>query len=87
MGEGKGDGFSCACGSELTGPADCPRTGDIDVLVLVEPRGVLTALLRFESEGDSLAGSGNNGPLFLFRRGRRKKVVVVDIVCVVVVCA
>jgi hypothetical protein len=65
----------------------CPRTGDIEVLPLVEARGVLAALLIFESEGESLAGNGNSGPLSLFRRGKRKKVVVVDIVWVVVVWA
>ena len=65
----------------------CPRTGDIEVLPLVEARGVLAALLIFEFEGESLAGSGNNGPLSLFRRGKRKKVVVVDMVWVVVVWA
>ena len=61
----------------------CPRTGDIDVLPLVEARGVLAALLIFEPEGESLAGNGNNGPLSLFRRVKRKMVVVVDIVVVV----
>ena len=65
----------------------CPRTGDIEVLPLVEARGVLAALLIFELEGESFAGNGNNGPLSLFRRGKRKKVVVVDIVWVVVVWA
>jgi len=65
----------------------CSRTGDIEVLPLVEARGVLAALLIFELEGESLAGNGNNGPLSLFRRGKRKKVVVVDIVWVVVVWA
>ena len=65
----------------------CPRTGDIEVLPLVEARGVLAALLIFELEGESLAGNGNSGPLSLFRRDKRKKVVVVDIVWVVVVWA
>ena len=87
MGEGKGNDCCCACGSESTDPVACPRTEDIDGLALEESRGVLAALFRFESEGESLAGNGNNGLLSFLRRGRRKKVVVVDIICVVVVCA
>ena len=35
----------------------------------------------------TLGGKGNSGPLSFFRRGKRKKVVVVDTVCVVVVVA
>ena len=34
-----------------------------------------------------MTGRGNKGPLFFLRRGKRKKVVVVDTVCVVVVVA
>lgn len=88
VGDGKGDGCSCAGWLGSVGTAMiCPRTGDIEVLPLVEARGVLAALLIFELEGESLAGNGNNGLLSLFRRGKRKKVVVVDIVWVVVVWA
>ena len=38
-----------------------------------------------ESGGGILTGSGNRGPLFFFRLGSRKNVVVVETVCVVVV--
>ena len=51
--------------------------GDSDGRPLVEIRGVL-AVER--SEVVTLGGKGNNGPLSFFRRGKRKKVVVVDTV-------
>lgn len=88
MGDGNGDDCSCEWTPRSAAIAfTWPRTSEIEVLPLVEARGVLAALLMFESEGESLAGSGNKGPLSFFLRGRRKNVVVVDIVCVVVVCA
>lgn len=52
----------------------------------MEARGVKVALW-VGSAGGILTGRGNKGPLFFLRRGKRKKVVVVDTVCVVVVVA
>lgn len=52
----------------------------------VEARGVKLTLWVGSAEG-ILPGRGNKGPLFFLRRGKRKKVVVVDTVCVVVVVA
>lgn len=43
--------------------------------------------VREASGGGIFTGSGNNGPLFFLRLGRRKMVVVVETVCVVVVVA
>lgn len=64
------------------------RLGDIDFLGPPASVGVRERLLRPEAGGGIRTGKGNSGPLsFFFRLGSRKKVVVVDIVCVVVVWA
>jgi hypothetical protein len=49
VGDGNGDRCSCAGWLGAEGAVMvCPRTGDIEVLPLVEARGVLAALLMFE---------------------------------------
>ena len=53
------------------------RMGDSGGRPLVERRGVLAAE---RSEVVTRGGKGNSGPLSFFRRGKRKKVVVVDTV-------
>ena len=60
------------------------RRGDSDGRPFVDARGV-KLVLRAGSEGGILTGSGNRGPLFFLRLGRRKNVVVVETVWVVVV--
>jgi len=62
------------------------RVGEADVLLLVDARGLVADEVE-ESGGGILTGRGNRGPLFFFLCGRRKNVVVVEIVCVVVVDA
>lgn len=62
------------------------RLGEIDFRGPPASTGVRDRLLRPEAGGGMRTGNGNKGPLsFFFRFGSRKKVVVVDIVCVVVV--
>lgn len=62
------------------------RPGDIDFRESPPSVGVLEMLLRPDAGGGMRTGNGNNGPLsFFLRRGSLKKVVVVEIVCVVVV--
>lgn len=88
-GEGKGDGSSPLsrllsvgnrtdeCGGVRGGEA---RRGESEGRLLVEARGVALAL-GDDVKGGVFAGRGKRGPLsFLLRRGRRKKVVVVDTV-------
>lgn len=58
--------------------------GESDDLPIVEARDDLPPL---GFGGSSLGGSGKSGPVSFFRRGRRKKVVVVETVWVVVVVA
>ena len=60
------------------------RVGDAEVLALVDARGV-AADRAVGAGGGILTGRGKRGPLFFFLCGRRKNVVVVEIVCVVVV--
>ena len=57
------------------------RVGESEGRPPNDARGVVVMGLG----GSGLCGSGNSGPLSFFRRARRKKVVVVDTVCVVVV--
>lgn len=95
VGDGKGDACLeeeplCGFGANIavTGSSIrvCPRTGDVDIRPLLESFGVLSPSV-FESEGRIFIGSGKRCPLFFFRRGKRKNVVVVETVCVVVVSA
>lgn len=58
--------------------------GEADVLALVDARWVV-AYNAEGSGGGIMTGRGKRGPLFFFLCGRRKNVVVVEIVCVVVV--
>ena len=60
--------------------------GESERQPLVEVLGVI-AESSDRYGGGVLTGKGNRGPLFFLRLGRRKKVVVVDMVCVVVVVA
>lgn len=60
--------------------------GDTDVRRLREVLAVLFPS-TFDSGGEDFSGRGNKGLLSFFRRGKRKKVVVVETVCVVVVSA
>lgn len=77
---GKGRG----CGESSGVPTAEDRMGDADVLALVDAREAVAD--RAEGSGGGiLTGRGNRGPLFFFLCGRRKNVVVVEIVCVVVV--
>lgn len=60
------------------------RVGDVDDLALVDIREPVADKAE-GSGGGILTGKGKRGPLFFFLCGRRKNVVVVEIVCVVVV--
>ena len=71
-------------GSNLTPDVDF-RLGDIDLLPPSNP--VVEKLGLPVEVGVSFSGKGNNGPLSFFRRFSLKKVVVVEMVCVVVVLA
>lgn len=62
------------------------RVGEADVLLLVDARGLVADEVE-GSGGGILTGRGKRGPLFFFLCGKRKNVVVVEIVCVVVVDA
>lgn len=65
---------------------DDRRRGDSDKRRLLDARGVADRS-GDDGGGGILIGRGNRGPLFLLRRGSRKKVVVVETVWVVVVVA
>ena len=92
-GDGNGDGSPSFVWPSWNGrrsgessrvPTARDRVGDADVLALVDGRAVGAGRTE-ESGGGILTGKGNRGPLFFFLCGRRKNVVVVDIVWVVVV--
>lgn len=95
VGDGKGDGCSksdsvCNSGTGIAGPA-CLASGDLlpgdtDVRPIGDNFGVLVPC-RFDPGGGIFTGRGNRCPLSFFLRARRKKVVVVETVCVVVVSA
>ena len=67
--------------SNLTAVADL-RLGDID---LRPSPPLFEKLVRPDEGGCNRSGNGNNGPLSFFRLLNLKKVVVVEMVCVVVV--
>lgn len=92
-GEGSGDGnpdfvwpsWKRRSSGESSGAeAAGDRVGEADVLALVDARGIVADKAEV-SGGGILTGRGKRGPLFFFLCGRRKNVVVVEIVCVVVV--
>ena len=82
-----------ACGFKVSGRVSRYAVGgrslwgDMDVLPLSGSIGVLTALLGPVSGVPIRAGRGKSGRLVFLLLGIRKRVVVVEIVCVVVVCA
>ncbi len=55
------------------------RSGEVDVLALVDARGVVADISE-GSCGKIFTGSGKRDPLFFFLCGKRKNVVVVEIV-------
>ncbi len=95
VGDGKGDGCSgsdsprnsgtwIALTGSLTWGGLLP--GEVDVRPLLDNLGVLMPS-TYESAGGIFTGRGNRCFLSFFRRGKWKKVVVVETVCVVVVSA
>lgn len=68
------------CSGELSGlPAVGDRFGESNVFALVDARGV-EADTTEGSGGEIFTGKGKSGPLFFFLCGKRKKVVVVEMV-------